>query len=96
MEILMGFVIGVLTMMCVVALVYLSLVVRLEWYIWSSLVVGVIAVVFGIGWLWASFFEGYPQSGSMGLILFSGFGVVILVLTWRYLVGPVLANRTNS
>jgi hypothetical protein len=59
MEILMGFFIGVLLMMSVIALAYLSILVRLEWYTWSSLVTGVIAVLFGIGWLWASFLEGY-------------------------------------
>ena len=96
MEILMGFFLGVLAMMGVIALAYLSIVVRLEWYTWSSLVTGVITVLFGIGWLWASFLEVYPQSGSLGLIVFSGAGVVILVLTWRYLVGPVLANRSNG
>ena len=96
MEILIGFFLGVLAMTGVIALAYLSIVVRLEWYTWSSLVTGVIAVLFGIGWLWASFLEGYPQSGSLGLIVFSGAGVVILVLTWRYLVGPVLANRSNG
>jgi hypothetical protein len=96
MEILMGFFIGVLAMMSVIALAYLSILVRLEWYTWSSLITGVIAVLFGIGWLWASFLEGYPQSGSLGLIVFSGAGVVMLVLTWRFLVGPALANRTNS
>ena len=96
MEILIGFFLGVLAMTGVIALAYLSIVVRLEWYTWSSLVTGVIAVLFGIGWLWASFLEGYPQSGSLGLIVFSGAGVVILVLTWRFLVGPVLANRSNG
>ena len=96
MEILIGFFLGVLAMTGVVALAYLSIVVRLQWYTWSSLVTGVIAVLFGIGWLWASFLEGYPQSGSLGLIVFSGAGVVILVLTWRFLVGPVLANRSNG
>ena len=96
MEILIGFFLGVLAMTGVIALAYLSIVVRLEWYTWSSLVTGVIAVLFGIGWLWASFLEGYPQSGSLGLIVFSGAGVVILVLTWRYLVGPVLANRSSG
>jgi len=96
MEILIGFFLGVLAMTGVIALAYLSIVVRLQWYTWSSLVTGVIAVLFGIGWLWASFLEGYPQSGSLGLIVFSGAGVVILVLTWRFLVGPVLANRSNG
>ena len=96
MEILIGFFLGVLAMTGAIALAYLSIVVRLQWYTWSSLVTGVIAVLFGIGWLWASFLEGYPQSGSLGLIVFSGAGVVILVLTWRFLVGPVLANRSNG
>jgi len=93
MEILIGIFIGVLMTLSVVALAYLSIRVKLQWYAWASLITGVVAVLFGIGWLWASFLEGYPQSGSMGLILFSGTGVLMIVLTWRYLVAPALENR---
>lgn len=93
MEILIGIFIGVLMTLSVVALAYLSIRVKLQWYAWASLITGVVAILFGIGWLWASFLEGYPQSGSMGLILFSGTGVLMIVLTWRYLVAPALENR---
>jgi hypothetical protein len=93
MEILIGIFIGVLMTLSVVALAYLSIRVKLQWYAWASLITGVVAVLFGIGWLWASFLEGYPQSGSMGLVLFSGTGVLMIVLTWRYLVAPALENR---
>jgi hypothetical protein len=53
-------------------------------------------VLFGIGWAGASFLEGIPQSGAMGLTLFSGGGVILMILTWRYLVAPVLTQRSNS
>ena len=96
MEILMGFFIGVLMTLSVVALAYLSIRIKLQWYTWASLITGVIAVLFGIGWFWASFLEGYPQSGSLGLILFSGAGVLMMVLTWRFLVAPVLAQHSSS
>ena len=96
MEILLGIFIGVLMTLSVVALAYLSIKVKLEWYAWIGLVIGVVAVLFGIGWFWSSFLEGYPQSGSMGLMLFSGGGAILMVLTWRHLVAPVLAQQTNS
>ena len=54
---------------------------------------GVIAVLFGIGWAGASFLEGYPQSGSMALVLFSGGGLVLMTLTWRFLVAPSLEDQ---
>jgi hypothetical protein len=93
MEILIGIFIGVLMTLSVVALAYLSIRVKLQWYTWASLITGIVTVLFGIGWLWASFLEGYPQSGSMGLVLFGGAGVLMIVLTWRYLVAPALENR---
>jgi hypothetical protein len=96
MEILLGFFIGVLMTLGVVALAYLSILVRLVWYTWAVLVTGLVAILFGIGWFWASFLEGYPQSGSMGLVLFSGTGVLVLILAWQRLVAPVLEKRTNS
>ena len=74
----------------VFALAYLSTVVTVPWYAWSGLILGVVLILFGIGWAGASFLEGYPQSGSMGLAIFSGSGVVLMTLTWRYWVAPVL------
>ena len=93
MELMQWFFMGVLFTLSVFALAYLSMVVRLAWYAWGGLIVGVIAVLFGIGWAGASFLEGYAQSGSMALALFSGGGLVLMTLTWRFLVAPSLEDQ---
>ena len=93
MELMQWFFMGVLFTLSVFALAYLSIVVNLQWYTWAGLITGVILVLFGIGWAGASFLEGYPQSGSMALIFFSGSGVILMVLTWRYLVAPLLGGQ---
>jgi hypothetical protein len=96
MELMQWFFMGVLFTLSVFALAYLSMVVSLQWYAWGGLITGAIMVLFGFGWAGASFLEGYPQSGSLALMLFSGTGVVLMVLTWRYLVAPALAQRSSS
>ena len=96
MELLQWFVLGVLFTLSVFALAYLSMIVRLQWYTWAGLIAGVFAVLFGIAWAGASFLEGIAQSGALGLILFSGGGVILMVLVWRYLVAPELAKRSGS
>ncbi|RLA42479.1 MAG: hypothetical protein DRQ97_13955 [Gammaproteobacteria bacterium] len=93
MELMQWFFMGVLFTLSVFALAYLSMVVSLAWYTWGGLIVGVIAVLFGIGWAGASFLEGYPQSGSMALAIFSGGGLVLMTLTWRFLVAPLLEEH---
>ncbi|MEA3278044.1 MAG: hypothetical protein U9Q81_22710 [Pseudomonadota bacterium] len=95
MELMQWFFMGVLFTLSVFGLAYLSMVVKLEWYAWAGLITGVIMVLFGIGWAGASFLEGYPQSGSMGLAIFSGGGVVLMTLTWRYLVAPVFGKQAK-
>jgi len=95
MELMQWFFMGVLFTLSVFALAYLSMIVRLQWYTWAGLITGVIMVLFGIGWAGASFLEGYPQSGSMGLAIFSGGGVVLMTLTWRFLVASVLGRHAN-
>ncbi len=95
MELMQWFFMGVLFTLSVFALAYLSIRVKIQWYAWAGLITGVIMVLFGIGWAGASFLEGYPQSGSMGLAIFSGGGVVLMTLTWRFLVAPVLAGQTK-
>jgi hypothetical protein len=93
MELMQWFFMGVLFTLSVFALAYLSTVVRLQWYTWAGLITGVILVLFGFGWAGASFLEGYPQSGSLALMLFSGIGVLMIVLTWRFLVAPLLGDQ---
>ena len=90
MELMQWFFMGVLFTIGVFGLSYLSLKVKLKWYTWACLVTGIIAILFGIGWAGGSFLEGVAQSGAMGLIIFSGGGLILLLLTWRYLVAPEL------
>ena len=90
MELMQWFFMGVLFTIGVFSLSYLSLKVELKWYTWACLVTGIIAILFGIGWAGGSFLEGVAQSGAMGLIIFSGGGLILLLLTWRYLVAPEL------
>ena len=90
MELAQWFLMGVLFTIAVFGLAYLSLLVKLKWYTWACLFIGVVAILFGIGWAGASFLEGIAQSGAMALMLFSGSGVILMVLTWRYLVAPEL------
>lgn len=96
MELMQWFFMGVLFTLSVFALAYLSIIVSLQWYTWAALITGVILVLFGIGWAGASFLEGYPQSGSLGLMVFSGSGGIMLVLAWRYLVAPVLSAGEDA
>ena len=64
----------------------------IDWKGWSGLVLGEVAVLFCIAWSVASWFEGEPQAAAMGLILFGGGGLVVLVLTWRFLILRPLAK----
>ena len=88
MELMQWFFMGVLFTTGVFGLSYLSLVVRLKWYTWACLITGIVAILFGIGWAGGSFLEGVAQSGAMGLMIFSGGGLVLMLLTWRFLVAP--------
>jgi hypothetical protein len=83
---------GILFTLSVFGLSYLSVIVRLKWYTWAGLATGVMLVLFGIGWAGASFLEGIAQSGALALIVFCGSGVVLMTLTWRYLVAPELSR----
>jgi len=92
MELMQWFFMGALFTVGVFGLTYLSLVVKLKWYTWASLITGIVAILFGIGWAGGSFLEGVAQSGAMGLMFFSGGGLILMLLTWRYLVAPELKN----
>ena len=95
MELAQWFFMGVLFTVGVFGLSYLSLLVNLKWYTWACLAIGILAILFGIGWGGASFMEGIPQSGAMGLMIFSGGGLVLMLLTWRYLVAPELESAAD-
>ena len=88
MQLMQWFFMGVLFTIAVFGLAYLSLLVKLDWYTWAGLIAGIVAILFGIGWAGGSFMEGVAQSGSMGLMIFSGGGLILMLLTWRFLVAP--------
>jgi hypothetical protein len=74
-------------------MVYITMTVKLKWYTIPLLIWGIVWIFFGIAWAGSSFIEGYPQSGSMALVFFSGFGLICTVVTWQRLVKPGLINR---
>ncbi|MGF1757265.1 tetrachloroethene dehalogenase [Photobacterium sagamiensis] len=41
-----------------------------------------------IGWSWASFAEGEPRSGAMGLVCFGLPGLILMSVTWRRFITP--------
>ena len=45
-----------------------------------------------VGWSWASFAEGEPQSGAMGMICFGLPTLILAVVTWRKLIQPAIKS----
>jgi hypothetical protein len=86
---------GVLFTVSVFALAWLSVIVKLQWYIWSGMITGVLLILFGIGWAGASFLEGISQSGSMALIFFCSPGIVMIILLWRFMIAPELEKQSK-
>ena len=95
MEQMQWFLMGVLFTLSVFGLAWLSVIVKLQWYVWGGLITGVLAILFGIGWAGASFMEGISQSGSMALIFFCSPGIVRIILLWRYLIAPEFEKQTK-
>ncbi|MGD8500872.1 MAG: hypothetical protein PVJ86_09510 [Phycisphaerales bacterium] len=90
MESIQWFLLGVLFTLCVFGFAYASIRVKAPWYCWVVLIGGAFMVMFGIAWAGSSFHEGYPSSGALGLTLFTGPGIVAMVLAYRYWVAPGL------
>ena len=90
MEALQWFSLGVISMLAINGMVYAHQVIRLKWYTLPLLLIGVLDMLFGIAWSGSSFIEGYPQSGAMGLSIFTGSGLLLIIMTWRHLVMPGL------
>ena len=83
MELIQWFLMGVLFTVSTFGLAYLSTRVKIPWHGWGMMIVGVLAVLFGLGWAGASFLEGVEQSGAMGLMLFSFSGLLLIFGAWR-------------
>ncbi len=82
----MWFTVGLITGLSVFAGVELHKRYDIDWFGWSGLVLGEFLILFCIAWSTASIFEGVPRAASMGLLMFGGSGLVIMVLTWRLVV----------
>lgn len=83
---LMWFMLGLIVGLSVLAGIELHKRFDLDWRAWSGLLVGEALLLFCIAWSTASMAEGVPRAASMGLLLFGGPGLVVLVLTWRLFV----------
>ncbi len=83
---LMWLTVGLITGLSVFAGVELHNRYDINWIGWSGLVLGEFLILFCIAWSTASIFEGVPRAASMGLLMFGGSGLVIMVLTWRLVV----------
>jgi len=83
---LMWFVLGLIMGLSVLGGLELHKRFDLDWRAWSGLLVGEALLLFCIAWSTASMAEGVPRAASMGLLLFGGPGLIVLVLTWRLLV----------
>ncbi|MFC1502879.1 hypothetical protein ACFL53_00800 [Pseudomonadota bacterium] len=90
MEALQWFSLGIISMLAINGMVYAHQVIRLKWYALPLLLAGILDMFFGIAWSGSSFIEGYSQSGAMGLSIFTGSGLLIVIMTWRHLVAPGL------
>ncbi len=59
---------------------------QIDWKGWTGLVLGEFLILFCIAWSVASVAEGVPRSASMGVIMFGGAGLVIMILSWRLFI----------
>jgi hypothetical protein len=57
---------------------------QLNWLAWCGLISGLFLILFSIAWAAGSFLEGVSRAASMGLLLFGLSGIVLLILTLRY------------
>ena len=83
---LMWFSVGLITGLSGFAAVELRKKFATDWRGWLGLALGEFLVLFCIAWSTASVFEGVPRAASMGLLMFGGSGLIVLVLTWRLFV----------
>jgi reductive dehalogenase len=88
----MGFIwtiVGLTAGLSVLAYIELAKRFQIDWRGWTGLLVGEFLVLFGIAWSAASVAEGVPRSASMGVIMFGGAGLAIIILTWRLVIEPM-------
>jgi len=90
------FILGVISMLAINAFVYIHMVVQPKWYTIPLLLVAVVDLLFGLAWGISSYLEGYTQSSAMGLVIFSGSGLILGIVTVRFLVLPDFMKAKSS
>ena len=80
------FILGVVSTLSVMSLVVLQKKYQLDWKSWTSLILGILLLVFAIAWSISSALEGEPRAASMGMVFFGIPGLIILLLGRRFVV----------
>lgn len=82
---LMWVIIGILAVGSAWGIVY-SIKDRLAKYTvvsWILIIIGILAILFAIMWSVSSIAEGEPRAAGMGLLIFGGTGLILLVISIR-------------
>ncbi len=79
----MWFSLGLLVGLSVLGYIELNKRLAVDFMGWAGLLLGEFLILFCIAWSVGSVAEGEPRSGAMGLILFGGLGLLVLIWTWR-------------
>ena len=95
MELAQWFCFGILFTLMSAGLAYLSIKVKLSWWVWGALIVSCLLILFGLAWAGASFLEGVAQSGAIALICFSGPGILAISWIWKRYIRPQAANLSS-
>ena len=80
------FMLGVVSTLSVMGLVVLQKKYQLDWKSWTTLILGILLLVFAIAWSISSVLEGEPRAASMGMVFFGIPGLIILLLGRRFVV----------
>ena len=80
------FMLGVATALSIVGLVMLNKTYLLNWKSWLTLILGALLLIFAVAWSVSSVLEGEPRAASMGMVFFGIPGLIILLLSRRFVV----------
>ncbi|MFA8436984.1 MAG: hypothetical protein ACEPOZ_20965 [Marinifilaceae bacterium] len=80
------FMLGVITTLAVVGMVYLAQKYKLNWKMYATAVTGIFLGIFAIAWSVSSVLEGEPRAASMGMVVFGLPSLAFLGLFRRVLL----------
>ena len=86
------FMLGLLTTLSVVSLIYYHKQLKFKIKTWTTLSLGIFLLIFCIAWSCSSILEGEPRAASMGLVIF-GIPALLLLLLGRKLAIKRTINK---